>query len=275
MTPPVPPRAALVDLLPPDVDVVAGVGLRHEAAIPVWYGVVWGRLGRGDLAFEAWDRVTLPSLSSWIGAERGRVLRELGLHDAAEALEWPALRHVEDPVDEAMLRVSLTADAVGSLDVARARRRLAVAEEAVAAAPDGPRAARQRLRLAWVQVEVAYLDGAVPPNEGLPIWDAATAAPAFPPDHAWGSRFHTAKGLLFGGVARGDERLLDAAAVIAPPVLRWGVELARADRGRRGALESARRVWSAIVPPHGVEEAVAGTPTARRLAGAGRVDSVG
>jgi hypothetical protein len=275
VTPPVPPGAALAALLPPDVDLAAGTGLRHEAAVPVWYGVVWGRLGRGDLAWAQWDRVTVPSLTPWIAAERGRVLRELGLHGAAEALEWPALLRADDPVEEAMLRVSLTADAVGSLDAPRARRRLVAAEVAVAAAPDGPRAARQRLRLAWVRVEVAYLDAVVPPTAGLPRWDAGAAAPALPPDHAWGSRFHTAKGLLFGGVVREDVRLLDAAAAMAPPVLRWGVELARADRGQPGALAAARRAWAAMVPPPGVEVAVAATPTARRLAGIGALPDGG
>jgi hypothetical protein len=271
VTPPVPPGTALADLLPPDVD-LASLRLRDEAAVPVWYGVVWGRLGRGDLAWAQWDRVTVPSLAPWIAAERGRVLRELGLHAAAEALEGPALLRAADPVVEAMLRISLTADAVGCFDVPRARRRLDAAEEAVAAAPDGPRAARQRLRLAWVRVEVAYLEGVAPPTAGLPHWDAVAAAPVWPPDNAWGSRFHTAKSLLFAGIVRDDDRLLDAAASIAPPVLRWGVELARADRGRPEALVAARRAWAAMVPPTGVEDAVAATPTARRLAGLGSLE---
>jgi hypothetical protein len=267
VTPLVPPAEALAELLPPDVDLASGAGVRHDAAIPVWYGVVWSRLGRGDLAWQQWDRVTLPALGPWIAAERGRVLRELGLHQAAEALEWPALLHAQDPVDAAMVRISLTADAVGSLDRSTARRRLAAAEAALAVVPDGPRAARQRLRLAWVRVEVAFLCGDPLPFAGLPVWDDRTQRPRFPADHVWGSRFHTAKGLLFGGVARDDDRLLDAAVAIAPPVLSWGIELARADRGRPGALEAARQAWRAIVPPPGTPAAVAATPTARRLAG--------
>lgn len=295
--PPLPPPDALAALLPPDVDLATGVGLRHEAAVPVWYGVVWSRLGRGELAWRHWDRVQLPELQPWIAAERGRVLRELGLHAEAEALEWPALLQATDPTDAAMLRVSLTADAVGFGDQDRARRRLAAAREAVAALVDAPRAARQRLRLTWVGVEVAYLDGVAPSVEGLPWWDEGAArtddgcasggpavggtgggpgypavggiggGPGYPADHAWGSAFHTAKGLLFGGIVRRDPRLLDAAAALAPAVLAWGVHLARADAGMSGALAAAREAWRAMVAPPHVADAVAATVTVRRLTG--------
>jgi hypothetical protein len=265
--PPAPPPDALTTLLPPDVDLGSGAGLRHEAAVPVWHGVVWGRLGRGDLAFRHWDRVQLPTLQPWIAAERGRVLRELGLHAEAESQEWPALLRADDPVDAAMLRVSLTADAVGLGDRVRAERRLAAAQEAVTALPDGPRAARQRLRLTWVGVELAFLVGAAPAVAALAGWDEVTGRPDLPADHRWGSDFHTAKGLLFGGVVREDLRLLAAAAALAPPVLAWGVQLARADRGEPGALAAARTAWRCVVPPTGTEAAVAGTPTAHRLAG--------
>jgi hypothetical protein len=269
----VPPTDALRWLLPPDVDLDGP--LRHEAARPVWYGHVWSRLGRGDLAWAHWDRVHLPDLAPWIAAERGRVLRELGLHARAEAIEWPALLRAEDPTDQAMLRVSLVADAVGVGDLDRAARRLEAATAAVAALPSGPsgegRAARQRLRLTWVGVEVAFLAGRAPSGGavlggGLPWWDEGADEPGFPPDHAWGSGFHTAKGLLFAGIVRGDDRLLAAAAASAPPVLRWAVELARADRGDPDALDRARAAWAEVVPPPAHAAEVAATPTARRLA---------
>ena len=267
--PPIPPADALADLLPPDVDLAPGAaGLRHEAARPVWYGLVWSRLGRGDLAWQHFDRVRLPALQPWIAAERGRMLREVGLHARAEAIEWPALLDATDPVDAAMLRVSLAADAVGLGDLDRARRRLEAARAAVGDLPDGPRAARQRLRLTWVGVEVAALSGRPLPTAGLPDWDPAAGAPRQPPDAAHGTRFHAAKGLLFAGVARGDSRLLDAAAAAAPPVLAWAVHLARADiAGVPDAEELARRAWARIVLPPGIGDEVAATPTARRLAG--------
>jgi hypothetical protein len=163
------------------------------------------------------------------------------------------------------LRVSLVADAVGAADLERAVRRLEAAREVVDALEDGPRAARQRLRLAWVGVEVAYLRGEVPAGDGLPWWDEAAGAPAFPDDHRWGSTFHTAKGLLFAGIVHGDLRLFDAAAAAAPPVLRWAVELARADHGAPGALDLARKAWAQVVPPAQVAVDVGATPTAERL----------
>ncbi|MFU8841646.1 MAG: hypothetical protein ACNA8R_13145, partial [Nitriliruptoraceae bacterium] len=138
--PPVPPVDALARLLPPEVDLATGAGLRHEAAVPVWYGMVWGRLGRGDLAWAQWDRVRLAVLQPWIAAERGRLLRELGDHRAAAALEWPALAAAEDPVDQVMLRLSLAADAVGLGDLAAARRRLAGASAQLAVIDDDPTA---------------------------------------------------------------------------------------------------------------------------------------
>ncbi|GGI05929.1 hypothetical protein [Egicoccus halophilus] len=268
--PAVPPAAALAALLPADVDLATGAGLRHEAARPVWYGMVWSRLGRGELAWAHWDRVRLPALQPWIAAERGRVLRELGLHRRAEALEWPALLAADDAVDAAMLRVSLTADAVGTGDRERAHRRLQAAARAVAELPDGPRAARQRLRLAWVRVEVAALLGEPLPGEGLPVWDADAQAPVQPPDAAWGTGFHAAKGLLFGGLVSGDLRLLDAAARLAPPVLKWAVHLARAEAcddpaAATTAATAAAAAWQVVVPPCDHAGEVADTTTARRL----------
>lgn len=264
--PPVPPAAALASLVPPDVDLE--VGWRHDAARPVWHGVVWGRLGRGDLAAAHLDRVTLRELQPWIAAERGRLLRELGLHAAAESIEFPALVDATDPVDDAMLRLSLVADAVGLGDGDRARRRLAAAREAVGQLPDGPRAARQRLRWSWVELEVAFTTGGAVPDTAaalLPEWDAPRGAPVEVADLAYGSDFHRAKSWLFAAALHGDRRLLDAAWRLAPPVLAWAVALARADHGVSGALEQARAAWAAIVPLPGYERDVARTPVGRQL----------
>ena len=104
---PAPPAEALARLLPPEVDLARPA--RHASARPVWLGMVWSRLGRADLAWAFWDRVGATPVQPWLAAERGRVLRELGLHGEAERLEWPALAAVEDEVDRAMLHVSLVA----------------------------------------------------------------------------------------------------------------------------------------------------------------------
>lgn len=228
-------------------------------------------MGRGDLAWAFWDRVGAAGLRAWVAAERGRVLRELGLHAEAERVEWPALAAAEDPVDRAMLQVSLAADAVGRGDVDTAVRRYGVARAAVAALPDSPRAARQRLRATWVGVEVAWASGDVPSAAGLPRAPAhgAPVEPTMPADLAHGSAFHRAKALLFGGLVAGSLEMLDLAAADAPPVLAWAVHLARGDLGAPGALTAAREAWAVIVPPPPHAAEVAATPTARRLTGAG------
>lgn len=272
-------------LLPADV---AAAWPRSSTAVrSVWTGVVWSRSARCDLAWAWWDVVsgagdgsplvagppgpadpgTAPrGLAAWIAAERGRCLRELGLHQAAQDLEVPALVAANDPIDAATLHISLVADAVGLVRPDQARTRLEAARRAVASLPEGPRAARQRLRLAWVGVEVALLTGSVPASDGVPRWDDVAGGPLLPDDHAHGSRFHTAKGLLFGAVVHDDARLLAAAHELAPGMLRWAVLLALADRGEPGAIHAARRAWRLVVPPPGFEPAVAASATARRLA---------
>ena len=262
MSLPAPSSADLERLLPPDIDLARPE--RHASARPVWLGIVWSRMGRADLAWQFWDRVGARAVQPWLAAERGRVLRELGLHEDAERLEWPALAAAEDPVDAAMLRISLAADAVGRGDVDGATRRFEAAREAVEALADSPRAARQRLRLTWVGVEVAWVTGNQPTDDGLPRLDA-TGALHLPDDLQHGSAFHRAKALLFGGLVARSLDLLDRAAELAPPVLAWAIDLARADHGADGALDRARQHWAAIVPPPDHVAAVHATPTARRL----------
>jgi hypothetical protein len=62
-----------------------------------------------------------------------------------------------------------------------------------------------------------------------------------------------------------DLRLLDAGAAVAPVVLRWAIELARADHGAADAMAQARAAWAEMVPPHHVAADAASTPTAARL----------
>lgn len=259
---PAPPPEAVARLVPADVDLRDPP--RHPAARDVWFGVVWSRLGRGDHAWQSWDRVDAPASQPWVAAERGRVLRELGLHAAAERLEEVALQAATDPVDTAMLRISLTADAVGRGDRAAMEWRFEEAVAAVAGLPDGPRAARQRLRLAWVSIEVAYVRGTAPDLTPLLVSDRGRGG-ALTRDHDHGTAFHRAKSRLFAGLVTGSRPLLRRAAAEAPPVLTWAVHLARADLGETGAAAAARAAWSEIVPPPPYAGEVAATATARRL----------
>lgn len=237
--------------------------LRSADAAAVWNGVVWGRLGRCDLAWAWWDSVDEPTLQPWIAGERGRILRELGLHEQAAEVEEEGLTTARDVVDVVLLRLSLAADAVGMGREAAARRALGTAGSLLDELPDDERVCRQRLRRRWIEVEIALLTGSRPEDEGLPTM--GDDGPLFPDDHAAGTDFHRAKGLLFAGVARGDDRLLEAAAGLAPPMLRWAVELARADRGDEEARRRATTAWRKVVPPDHVADEVAATPTAQRL----------
>lgn len=267
--PPLPPDDAIEALLPDDVrkDVTR---LRHPEAIDVWYGVVWGRLGRCDHAWAWWNEVNAAELLPWIAGERGRVVRELGLHERAERFEGRGLELAEDVVDAVMLRLGLAADAIGRGHLDSARLRYRAAAELLGTLPETPRVARQRLRANWVLLE---LDLRMPNPERyprdlppqLPSWQGD--APTWPDDYEHGTAFHRAKGLLFAGIVQDDQRLLDAAVDLAPPMLLWAVHLARADREQPDALRLAREAWKKVVAPPGLEKDAARTPAARRLAG--------
>ncbi len=237
--------------------------IRSSDAAAVWNGVVWSRLGRCDHAWAWWDSVEAPELQPWIAGERGRVLRELGLHDRAAEVEEAGLTGAHDLVDVVLLRLSLAADAVGQGQASAARRALGTAGSLLDELPDDERVARQRLRRRWIEVEIALLTGAEPSEEGLPWMEIN--GPVFPADHAAGTDFHSAKGLLFAGIVHDDARLLAAAAELAPPMLLWAIELARADRGEEGAERRAVAAWRKVVPPDEIAEAVAATATTRRL----------
>lgn len=262
MTAPRPPEGAIADLVP--ADVLAAASERHPLAPAVWRGVVWSRLGRGDLAWQCWDTAAdAVVLAPWILAERGRVVRELGLHDEAERFDEDGLSRAGDSLDICMLRIGLAADAIGQGDVATAASRVETVRPLLAALPAGPRTSRQRLRLSWVRVELALVTGTRPPLDLLPA--RVDGKISMPDDYRHGTSFHRAKGLLFAGTARRDASLLAAARDLAPPVLAWAIELSRADLGEEGALVEARAAWGRIVPPPGYADAVARTPTARRL----------
>lgn len=255
------------------VPVVAPDDPRHpsvsDTAATAWDGVVWGRLGRADEAWRCWDAVRDPALLPWLAAERGRVLRELGLHAAARELELAGLEHAQDVTDVVMLRLGLAADALGAGPgapqerVDRAGRLLDLAVGLLDELPAGPRTSRQRLRARWIGVEVAIARGHSPDDEGLP-W-RGDDGPAYPVEHDDGTDFHRAKGLLFAGVVRRDRWLLDRAAELAPPALRWAVQLARVDAGAEDAAVAAGAVWRSIVAPPPYRRDVAATPTAQRL----------
>lgn len=245
---------------------------RHPIASPgaaaVWNGLVWGRLGRADRAWDWWDSVDDEDLQPWIAGERGRVLRELGLHAAAQELDEAALTDARDLTDVVLLRLSLAADAVGLGQESAARRSLGTAGALLAELPDDPRVQRQRLRHRWIEVELALLGGSRPSDDGLP--SGGPDGPVYPPDYEAGTDFHRAKGLLFAGVVGEDPELLRLASELAPPALRWAVELARLDLGDEDAAKRAVSAWNQLEPPPAFADEVEQAATARRIRGLAR-----
>lgn len=243
------------------------VGRASVGSEEAWLlGYLWLRLGRHDLAHRWWDRVVDRRLLSRTQASRAASLRELGLHDRAEDADRTGLSLVgpgTSPADRAALLIGLVADAVGRGGATVAGRRLDPATAAVAALGSGREADRQRIRLGWVTAEVELMTGRRP-TVALPrLGPEGVAAPKH---YAGGCRHHLAKGLLFAGVSDRDAATLAAAAELAPPGLVWAVHLARADVGVDGALERAREARRSVLAPRELREAVAATPTARRLA---------
>lgn len=261
--PPTPPPADAVEALVPADLRGDPTTLRHPEMAELLHGMVWTRLGDGPQAWAWLDRVTAPQLSSWVLAEKGRFLRELGLHEQSEELDLKSLAVAAEMADVVRARISLVADAVGRGEFEVARLRLEAVDALLGRVEVTPSIARQRLRRAWVAVEVAMVNGTEVPTDGLPHLDGGQVW--FPAEQAHGTRFHAAKGLLFGAVARGDLRLLELAAADAPPMLAWAVHLARHDSGVPDAMAEAREAWQAIIAPPGFAQDVARTPTARRL----------
>ncbi len=260
-----PPEAELRRWLPPLPADDARHPRRTAENAATWNGVVWGRLGRGDLAWSWWDSVEDPQLQPWIAAERGRLLREAGLHERAKELEEEGLRAATDLVDVVMLRLSLAADHVGLGSLVIARSALEGASDMLDELPDGARAGRQRLRRTWVRTELALADGLPSDGKALP-WIDVEGQLHFPADHAHGTDFHRAKGLLFAAVAIHEPRMLVEAAALAPPALRWAIELARLDAGDDRAAGRAVAAWRAVTVPPVVAGEVARGATARRIA---------
>jgi hypothetical protein len=115
-------------------------------------GVCLGALGR----YAAAARFLLPggqpagSLAASCAASH---LRQRGRHADAEVLDRLALAGAATAEERADALVGLVADAVGTLDLAESRRRLAVASADL----DGDRAWRAVVRLGWVRAEVALM----------------------------------------------------------------------------------------------------------------------
>jgi hypothetical protein len=133
------------------------------------------------------------------------VYRQLGRHGEARAHDEVGLL-LSDATGEAGFDalLGLAADGVGLGEAPAAREHLAAATALAGAHPEWW---RQRVRLGWVQAEVALLEGR--PDDAV----ASSAAAVDQAEHAGAPR-HVAKGLLFQGVSLVEAGRHEEAATI-------------------------------------------------------------
>ncbi|HWH29273.1 MAG TPA: hypothetical protein VNU26_09985 [Mycobacteriales bacterium] len=198
--------------------VALGAGGRYGGALTVLSPLV--EAGRADRASPE-HRLFAALASSTIAS----VHRQLGRHAIARDADLGA-RELADGAAEAAFdaELGLASDAVGLEDVDEAQARLAAARELVPSRSD--EWWRQRVRLGWVEAEVALLEGRQD--------DAAEAALAAVEraEQARAPR-HVAKGLLIRGIA-----LVSAADEEAAGTLRRAATLAE-------SLGAVPLVWPA------------------------------
>lgn len=205
--------AAGVEPLRRAVDTATAEGLTAEAAGAGWLlGVCLASAGRYGGALEVLDPLVDAAgsaesrvLSALASATAASVHRQLGRHAVAQSYDERALDGSGGTGEagfDALL--GLAADAVGLGDAEVAAGRL---DEAMALVGDRADWWRQRVRLGWVQAEVALL-------RGHPEEAAASAHTSVDLAEQSGAPRHVAKGLLFLGVAQVEAGQLAEAATV-------------------------------------------------------------
>lgn len=231
------------------------------------HGLLWAWAGRYDRAWAWWDRVLEPAYAARVRAARAQTLRDLSLHERAEAEDRAGLAIANRPEDRAALLIGYVADAIGLANGPEVRHRFRQASREVALLGDSVDAELERIRYGWVAAEIQLITGEGDAMSMLPGLSDDAEQLMIPERYEVGGEFHLAKGLVFAGVLTRDTELLDEAAERAPGGLLWAVHLARDAMGVPGALAQARDAWKGVVPParHGPE--ASRTPTAKRLGG--------
>jgi tetratricopeptide (TPR) repeat protein len=188
-------------------------GLSAEAAGAGWLlGVCLSSAGRYGSALEVLEPIAAPEgdaapelqiFAALASASIASVHRQLGRHETARAYDEQGLARTDRTGEAAFdCLLGLAADAVGLGDKAAAQEHLAAAQTLAEGRAEWW---RQRVRLGWLDAEVALLVG-----DGE---TAATAAEqAVDLAERSGAPRHVAKGLLFLGVALVEAGRLDEAA---------------------------------------------------------------
>jgi tetratricopeptide (TPR) repeat protein len=255
----------------PDLRAAATDPSTEDGATALWLsGVALGALGRYGAALDllapaggpAIPADRLPQLASLAASTAASIYRQLGRHAEAGELDRRALRLADQAaervpggglVEEARFdaRLGLAADAVGLHHGDDARRLLA---EAAAVVPAG--SWRHRVRLDWVTVEVALLDGD-------PATAVATARRAVTTSETAQAPRHVAKSLLFLGASLlGELRATGGRADEAAGVLRRAVALAEG-LGALPLLWVARALLGALISPTDPDGGAASLKAAR------------
>ncbi|MBW3661946.1 MAG: hypothetical protein KY469_02515 [Actinobacteria bacterium] len=262
-TPPVPPAELVDGLSLPSWRTSETIGAAEEQ----WRnGLLWAYAGRYDRAWAWWDRITDPAYAARIRAARAQTLRDLALHERAEAEDRAGLAVAARQEDRAGLLIGFVADAIGLGNGPEARHRFRQASRELALLGESVDAEIERIRFGWVAAEIQLLTGEGATLSMLPSFSDDREQVMIPERYEVGGEYHLAKGLLFAGVLTRDVELLEEAAVRAPPGLAWAVHLARESMGVEGALAEARAAWKEVVPPPRHAPEAGRTSTALRLA---------
>lgn len=182
-------------------------------------------------------------------ATSASVRRQLGQHTAAKAMDDHALSLAAGGAEATFdARLGLAADAVGLGDGSTATEQLRLSAELAAPRSDWW---RQQVRLAWVQAELALL-------EGDPTTAVAILAPAVQAAEVAGAPWHVAKSLLFLGVSHVEVgQLAEAEAT-----LRRAATLAES-LGTLPLLWPARALLGALLDERSPSEAAKSLSAAR------------
>ena len=196
----------------PVLDTLQGVSGRPAVHTAWLRGVALGACGRYGQALDVIEEIS-PGTPEYSMARslRGSLLRQLGSHDLALRADREAMASAATPGAAVEAMTGLAADAVGLQDALTASTTLAQGRSLLNRVAADPRQGqtwwRHRVRMAWVQCEVAllesrYEDALAHAKEGIDAAEAATAPR------------HVAKSLLFQSVAliesdRKDEAVPD------------------------------------------------------------------
>ena len=234
-------------------------GRGAEATAAAWLlGVCLGAAGKFGSALtvldplaaqEATDIPEQRLFAALAGASSASVRRQLGQHALAKSIDERALS-LADGAPEATFDavLGLAADAVGLDDAVVAHKHLGQAAELVAARADWW---RQNVELAWVQAEIALL-------EGDPDAAAGVLGGAIQSAEVSGAPRYVSKSLLFLGVSQVQAGQLDAAEV----TLRRAATLAES-LGAVPLLWPARALLGALLESRSPTEAAKSLAAAR------------